>query len=82
MYKEEPAGSLVYHNESGDLYLEDVNQHMVVLLKVTTSMAKVTIDNIQVGDTEVSLSDDHEILRQFFWIALPTASSGAVCDID
>ena len=39
-----------YHHESGELYAEDVEQHMAVLPEIVSSTAEVIIDDIQVGD--------------------------------
>ena len=37
---------------------------MAVLPEVTTCTTEITIDDIQVGDPEVPLTDDKEHLRQ------------------
>ena len=55
--EEEPDVS-TYRHESGELYAEDVYQHMAVLPDIVLPTAEVTIDNIQVGDPDVPLSDD------------------------
>ena len=55
------AGELyvaTYRNESGELYAEDVDQHMAVLPDIVTPTAEVAIDIFQVGDPDVSLTDD------------------------
>ena len=52
-----------YRHESGELYAEDVDQHMAVLPDIVTSTAEVAIDDIQVGDPDVPLTDDQEQLR-------------------
>ena len=65
---------------------------MAVLPDIVMVTAEVTIDDIQVGDPDVSLADDHERLRQLIGrnkhlridkgSALPPAARGAICDID
>ncbi|CAH0489054.1 unnamed protein product [Peronospora farinosa] len=45
--------SPTYYHESGELYAEDVDQHMAVLPEIGPSTAEVTIDDIQVGDPGV-----------------------------
>ena len=45
----EPDAS-TYRHESGELYAEDVDQHMAVLPDIVTPTAEVTIDDTQVGD--------------------------------
>ncbi|CAI5722015.1 unnamed protein product [Peronospora effusa] len=89
--KMKPEDSMYYH-ESGELYAEDVDQHMAVLPEIVSSTEEVTIDYIQVGDPGVPLTKDQEGLRQLIWAnrhlligkgnALPPAARGAVCDID
>ena len=81
-----------YSHEIGELYAEDEDRHMEVLPDIVTPTVEVTIDDIQVGDPDVPLSDDQEQLRQLIWRnknlligrgnALPPASRGAICDID
>ena len=56
-----------YRKESGELYAEDVDQHMEVLPYVGMPTAEVVIDNIQVGDPDVPLTEDQERLRQLIW---------------
>ena len=65
---------------------------MALLPEITVPTEKVAIDDIQVGDPGVPLTDDQEELRQLIWKnrhlligkgnALPPAARGAVCDID
>ena len=65
---------------------------MTLLPEVITSTAKVTIDDIHVGDSRVPLSDDQENLRKLIWKnrrlllgkgnVLSPAKRGATCDID
>lgn len=43
--KEEQVSVSTYHNESGYLYAEDVDQHVAVPLEVTASTTRITIDN-------------------------------------
>ena len=87
-----PTKSAAYRHDAGDLYAEDVDQHMALLPEITASTEQVTIDDIQVGDPGVPLTEDQEKLRQLIWKsrhlligkgnALPPAARGAVCDID
>ena len=51
-----------YHHKSGDLHAEDFDQHMANLPEVSTPAANVTIDDIQVGDPGVPLTDDQKKL--------------------
>ena len=81
-----------YCHKSGELFAEDVEQHMAVLPEIKTSTAQVTINNIQVIELGIPLTDDQEKLRQMIWKyrhllirkgnMLPPAAHGAVCDID
>ena len=81
-----------YYHEEGELFAEDVEQHMAVLPEVTTSTTEMTIDDVQVGDPGIPLTEDQEDLRRLIWKsrhllpgkgnALPLAARGAVCDID
>ena len=74
------------------LFAENVEQHMAVLPEVTTSTTEVTIDDVQVGDPGIPLSENQEDLRQLIWKsrhlligkrnALPPAVRGTMCDID
>ena len=89
------AGELdvaTYRHESGELYAEDVDQHMAVLPDILTPTAKVAINDIQVGDPDVLLTDDQEQLRQLIWRnkhlligkgnALPPAAREEICNIE
>ena len=61
------AGELdvaTYRHESGELYAEDVDQHMAVLHDIVTPTTEVAINDIQVGNPDVPLNDDQERLRQ------------------
>ena len=51
-----PENSIYYH-ESGDLFVEDVEQHLAVLPEVVTSTEEVTMEDIQVGDPGIPLSE-------------------------
>ena len=67
-----PSGQLapddsVYYHESGDLFAEDGEQHLAVLPEVATSTEEVTMEDIQVGDPGIPLSEDQEALRQLIW---------------
>ena len=65
---------------------------MAVLPDIVTPTAEVTIDDIQVGDPDVPLTEDQERLRQLIrrnnylligkGNALPTTARGVICDID
>ena len=85
---EEAPNVSTYLRESGELYAEDVDQHMTVLPDTVMPTAKVAIKDIQVGDPDVPLTEDQERLRQLIWRnknllidkgnALPTAARGAI----
>uniref|UniRef100_A0AAV1TTL7 Reverse transcriptase domain-containing protein n=1 Tax=Peronospora matthiolae TaxID=2874970 RepID=A0AAV1TTL7_9STRA len=82
----------VYHHESGDLFAEDIEQHMAVLPEMSATTEEVTIEDIQIGDPDVPLTTDQQQLRSLIWKsrhlfmgkgnALPPAARGAICDID
>ena len=84
-------GESTYYHEEGELFAEDVEQHMAVLPEVTTSTTEITIDDVQVGDPVIPLTEDQEDLRRLIWKsrhlligkgnALPPAARGAVCII-
>ena len=57
----------VYYHESGELFAEDIDQHMADLPEIVTTTAKVSIDDIQVGDPGGPLTDDQEKLRLLIW---------------
>ncbi|CAI5718033.1 unnamed protein product [Peronospora effusa] len=90
--KEPSSDEAVYSHESGDLLTKDVNQHMAVLPEIVMSTVEISIDDIQVGDPEIPLTEEQEKLRQLIWKnrhlligkgnALPPAARGAICDID
>ena len=90
--EEEPYFPSVFYREGGELFAEDVKQHMAVLPEVVTSSTEITIDDVQVRYPGVPLTKDQERLRQLIWKnkhlliekgnALPPATRGAVCDID
>ena len=89
--EEEPDVS-THRHESGKLYAEDVDPHMAVLPDMVMPTSEVTIDDIQVYDPALPLTDDHERLRHLIWRnkqllngkgnALPPAARGVICDID
>ena len=58
-----PTKSSVYRHDAGNLYAEDVDQHMALLSEITVPMEKVAIEDIQVGDPGVPLTDDQEKLK-------------------
>uniref|UniRef100_A0AAV1U3G1 Reverse transcriptase domain-containing protein n=1 Tax=Peronospora matthiolae TaxID=2874970 RepID=A0AAV1U3G1_9STRA len=82
----------VYHHESGDLFADDIKQHMAVLPEMSATTEEVTIEDIQIGDPDVPLTTDQQRLRSLIWKsrhllmgkgnALPPAARGAICDID
>ena len=61
--EEEPNVS-TYRHESEELYTKDVDQHMAVLTDIGMPTALVTIDDIQVNDPDVPLTEDQKRLRQ------------------
>ena len=61
---EEAPNVSTYLRESGELYAEDVDQHMAVLPDVVMLTSEVTIDDIQVDDLDLPLTDDQERSRQ------------------
>ena len=91
--KEDESCSLpVYYHKGGELFADDVEQHMAVLPEVATSSTDITIDDVKVGDPGVPLAEDQERLRQLICKNkhlligkgndLPPGAYGAVCDID
>ena len=88
----EPPTVSIYRNDSGELYPDDFYQHMAILPRVVTPVAKIFLEDIQVGDPGELLSRDQEKLRQLIWAnrylliskgnALPPAARGAICNID
>ena len=84
----------VFCHESGELFAEDVDQHMTILPEVVTPAKEITIEDIQVGDPGVPLTKKQTELRDRIWKsrhllmgkgdALPPAArgGGAICDID
>ena len=88
----EIAGTPVYYHESGDLFAEDIEQHMAVLPEMSATTGEVTIEDIQIGDPNVPLTTEQHQLRLLIWKsrhllmgkgnALPPAARGAICDID
>ena len=90
--EEEPHSPPVYYYKGGELFAEDVEQHLEVPPEVAKSSTEITIDDVQVGDPVVPLTDDQERLRQLIWKSkillikkvnvLPPSARGAVCDID
>uniref|UniRef100_A0AAV1TIN3 Peptidase A2 domain-containing protein n=1 Tax=Peronospora matthiolae TaxID=2874970 RepID=A0AAV1TIN3_9STRA len=53
----------VYHHESGNLFAEDIEQHMAVLPEMSATTEEVTIEVIQIGDPDVPLTTDQQRLR-------------------
>ena len=56
-----------YRHEFGELYAEDVDQHIPVLPDIVMPTAEVTIDDIHVDYPDVPLTEDQERLRQLNW---------------
>jgi len=89
---EDPEDAASCYHEGGDLFAEDVEQHMAVLPEVTTPTDEETIEDIQVGDPGYNTPQEIEKLRHIIWRkrhllmgkgnALPPAAHGAICDID
>ena len=63
----EPPTMSKYRSESGELYAEDVDQHMAILPGVVTPASEISLDDIQVGDPREPLLSDQEKLRQVIW---------------
>ena len=90
--EEEPRVPPGYYHEGGESFAEDIEQHLDVLPEVATSSTEITINDGQVGDSGVLLTEVQERLRQLIWNykhlligkgnALPPAARGAVCGID
>ena len=88
----ETVEAAVYYHESGVLFAEDIEQHLEVLLEISTATDEVTIDDIQIGDHNVPLTTDQQRLRSLIWKsrhllmgkgnALPPAALGEIRDID
>jgi len=57
--KESPDTSIFSH-ERGELYTEDVDQHMVVLPEVTTPTTEVSINDVQVGNPNEPLTENQK----------------------
>ena len=92
MTRYELASTPMYYHDGGELFAEDVDQHMAVLPEVVTPTQEITIDDIQVGDPGTSRIEGQEKLRQMIskilhlliekGNALPPEARGAVCDVD
>ena len=48
----------MYHHEEGELFAKDVEQHLDVLPDVAISSTEITIDDVQVKDPDVPLTED------------------------
>ncbi|OWZ07963.1 hypothetical protein PHMEG_00019571, partial [Phytophthora megakarya] len=83
----------IYYHDSGDLSAEDLEGNLAVLPEIPISTtAKVSIEDLQVGDSGSATPEEIERLRQIIWKkrhlligkgnALPPAAKGVVCDID
>ncbi|GMF34368.1 unnamed protein product [Phytophthora fragariaefolia] len=86
------VGEQICYQEGGDLFAEDVEQHMALLPEVVSTTDEVTIEDIQAGDPEFNTPVEIDRLCRIIWRrkhlligkgnALPPAALGAVCDID
>ena len=65
--EEEPHSPPVYYYKGGELFAEDVEQHLEVPPEVAKSSTEITIDDVQVGDPGVTLTKDQERVRQSIW---------------
>ncbi|OWY91160.1 Eukaryotic/viral aspartic protease, partial [Phytophthora megakarya] len=83
----------IYYHDSGDLSAEDLEGNLAVLPEIPIStIVKVSIEDLQVGDSGSATPEEIERLRQIIWKkrhfligkgnALPPAAKGVVCDID
>ena len=63
MKKEEVPFATIYYHDGGELFAEDIDQHMEVLPEVGTPTQEITIDGIQVGNPGVPRTDHQEKLR-------------------
>ncbi|GMF48476.1 unnamed protein product [Phytophthora fragariaefolia] len=57
---------ICYH-EGGDLFAEDVEQHMALLPEVVSTTDEVTIEDIQAGDPEFNTPEEIDRLRRIIW---------------
>ncbi|OWZ02908.1 Eukaryotic/viral aspartic protease [Phytophthora megakarya] len=83
----------IYYHKSGVLSAEDLEGNLAVLPDIPISTtAKVSIEDLQVGDPGSATPEEIERLRQIIWKkwhlligkgnALPPAAKDVVCDID
>ena len=92
--EEDPADKMstktaLYLHDTGNILAEDVDQYMAILPEVVITV-DVDIEDIQVGDPGIPLTDDQEKLKQLIWKNrhlligkgndLPPAARGEVCD--
>ncbi|OWY99117.1 reverse transcriptase, partial [Phytophthora megakarya] len=58
----------IYYHDSGDLSAEDLEGNLAVLPKIPISTtAKVSIEDLQVGDSRSATPEEIERLRQIIW---------------
>ena len=57
----------VYIHHGGELYAEEIEQHMAVLPEITVPTEEITIGDVQVGDLEVPLTEDETKLQALIW---------------
>ncbi|OWY93197.1 reverse transcriptase, partial [Phytophthora megakarya] len=83
----------IYYHDSGDLSAGNLEGNLAVLPEIPISTtAKVSIEDLQVGDSGSATPEEIEMLRQIIWKkrhlligkgnGLPLAAWGVVCDID
>ncbi|OWZ14644.1 LOW QUALITY PROTEIN: reverse transcriptase [Phytophthora megakarya] len=83
----------IYYHESGDLSAEDLEGNLAVLPEIPISTtAKVSIDDLHVGDSGSTTPEEIEKLRPIIWKkqhllidkrnALPPVARGVVCVFD
>ncbi|OWZ20635.1 reverse transcriptase [Phytophthora megakarya] len=80
------------HHDGGAVHAEDYDGDLAVLPEVTATTAEVRIQDLHVGDPEANPPEEIQRLVDIIWDqrhlligkgnALPTATVGAVCDID
>ena len=62
--RDELASTPMYYHDGGELFAEDVDQHMAVLPEVVTPTHEKNIYYIQAGDPGTPRTEDQEKLRQ------------------
>ncbi|GMF62918.1 unnamed protein product [Phytophthora fragariaefolia] len=62
-----PGDEEVCIKKSGDIYAEDVEEHLAVLPKVTPITEEVKIEDIQVGNPNDNTQEQVDRLKQIIW---------------